>query len=132
MAVFILLKGEAIVTRNDLLKVTINTLTMGALSGEVSFLTKTPRTTNIFAKSNTRVLKLDQKLFDKLKDKFIEVLVNRMSEMNTALVRLKVEMEAISQMSLDYQAEFDKILKSGKTMKEVFGGIDETISGLIR
>ena len=55
-----------------------------------------------------------------------------MNEMNTALVRLKVEMEAISQMSLDYQAEFDKILKSGKTMKEVFGGIHETISGLIR
>ena len=63
MAVFILLKGEAIVTRNDLPKVTINTLTMGALFGEVSFLTQTPRTTNIFAKSNAKVLKLDQKLF---------------------------------------------------------------------
>ena len=76
--------------------------------------------------------KLKPETRDKLKDKFIEVLVNRMSEMNTVLVRLKVEMEAISQVSLDYQAEFDKILKSGKTMKEVFGGIHETISGLIR
>ena len=140
MAVFILLKGEAIVTRNDLPKVTINTLTMGALFGEVSFLTKTPRTTNIFAKSNTRVLKLDQQLFDKLKpatrdklkDKFIAVLVNRISEMNTSLVRLKVELEAISHAAMDYQDEFDKILKSGKTMKEVFGGIHETISELIR
>ena len=132
MAVFILLKGEAIVTRNDLPKVTINTLTMGALFGEVSFLTKTPRTTNIFAKSNTRVLKLDQKLFDKLKDKFIAVLVNRISEMNTSLVRLKVELDAISHAAMDYQDEFDKILKSGKTMKEVFGGIHETISELIR
>ena len=140
MAVFILLKGEAIVTRNDLPKVTINTLTVGALFGEVSFLTKTPRATNIFAKSNTRVLKLDQKLFDKLKpetrdklkDKFIAVLVNRISEMNTSLVRLKVELEAISHAAMDYQDEFDKILKSGKTMKEVFGGIHETISELIR
>ena len=132
MAVFILLKGEAIVTRNDLPKVTINTLTMGALFGEVSFLTKTPRTTNIFAKSNTRVLKLDQKLFDKLKDKFIAVLVNRISEMNTSLVRLKVELEAISHAAMDYQDEFDKILKSDKSMKEVFGGIHETISELIR
>jgi len=105
---------------------------MGALFGEVSFLTKTPRTTNIFAKSNTRVLKLDQKLFDKLKDKFIAVLVNRISEMNTSLVRLKVELEAISHAAMDYQDEFDKILKSGKTMKEVFGGIHETISELIR
>ena len=98
----------------------------------MSFLTKTPRTTNIFAKSNTRVLKLDQKLFDKLKDKFIAVLVNRISEMNTSLVRLKVELEAISHAAMDYQDEFDKILKSGKTMKEVFGGIHETISELIR
>ena len=140
MAVFILLKGEAIVTRNDLPKVTINTLTIGALFGEVSFLTQTPRTTNIFAKSRAKVLKLDHKMFEKLKpetreklkDNFITVLVNRMSDMNTALVRLKVEMEAISQAAVDYQEEFDRILKSGKTMKEVFSGIHITINGLIR
>ena len=122
IAVFLLLKGEAVVTRNDLPKVTINTLTI------------------FWSKSKAKVLKLDQKMFDKLKpetreklkDKFIEVLVNRMSEMNTALVRLKVEMEAISQVAMDYEGEFDRILKSGKTMKEVFGGIHETISGLIR
>jgi CRP/FNR family transcriptional regulator, cyclic AMP receptor protein len=140
MAVFILLKGEAIVTRNDLPKVTINTITMGALFGEVSFLTQTPRSTNIFAKSKAKVLKLDPEMFkklkpetrDKLKDEFINVLVKRMSEMNTALVRLKVEMEAISQAAVDYQGEFDRILKSGKTMKEVFGGIHSTIDGLIR
>ncbi len=71
-------------------------------------------------------------MFDKLKDKFIAVLVNRISEMNTSLVRLKVELEAISHAAMDYQDEFDKILKSGKTMKEVFGGIHETISELIR
>jgi len=52
--------------------------------------------------------------------------------MNTALVRLKVEMEAISQAAVDYQGEFDRILKSGKTMKEVFGSIHSTIDGLIR
>jgi len=138
--VFILLKGEAIVTRNDLPKVTINTLTLGALFGEVSFLTQTPRTTNIYAKARAKVLKLDQKMFEKLKpetreklkDNFITVLVNRMCDMNTALVRLKVEMEAISQAAVDYQGEFDRILKSGKTMKEVFGSIHSTIDGLIR
>ncbi|MBT5868132.1 MAG: cyclic nucleotide-binding domain-containing protein, partial [Nitrospinaceae bacterium] len=83
MAVFILLKGEAIVTRNDLPKVTINTLLLGSLFGEVSFLTQTPRTTNIFAKSQAKVFKMDPKMFDKLKpetreklkDKFITVLV---------------------------------------------------------
>ena len=140
MAVFIVLKGEAIVTRNDLPKVIINTLTAGALFGEVSFLTQTPRTTNILTKSSAKVLKLDSKMFEKLKpetreklkDKFITVLVNRISEMNTALVRLKVEMEAISHAASDYQAEFDKILKSGKTMKDVFSGINETIDELIR
>ena len=38
-----------------------------------------------------------------LKDIFIKSLVDRISEMNTALVRLKVEMEAISHAELDYQ-----------------------------
>ncbi len=140
MAVFILLKGEATVTRNDLPKVNINTLSIGSLFGEVSFLTQTPRTTNIYAKANAKVFKMDPKMFEKLKpetreklkDKFISVLVDRVSEMNTALVRLKVEMEAISHAASDYQNEFDKILKSGKTMKDVFGGINETIEGLIR
>ena len=139
MAVFVVLKGEAIVTRNDLPKVTINTLTPGALFGEVSFLMKTPRTTNISTKTAVKVLKLDPNMFkklkpetrEKIKDKFIDVLVNRINEMNTALVRLKVEMEAISQAAADYQAEFDKILKSGKTMKDVFAGINDTIDGLI-
>ena len=140
IAVFVLLKGEAIVTRNDLPKVVINTLSMGALFGEVSFLTKTPRTTNIIAKTEAKVLRLDAEMFsklesetrDKLKDKFIEVLVSRISEMNSALVKLKVELEAISHAAADYQQEFDRILKSGKTMKEVFGGINTTITGLIR
>ena len=72
------------------------------------------------------------RVLDECDYNFSEVLVNRMSEMNTALVRLKVEMEAISQVAMDYEGEFDRILKSGKTMKEVFGGIHETISELIR
>ena len=140
VAVFVLLKGEAIVIRNDLPRVIINTLTMGALFGEVSFLTKTPRTTNIIAKSEAKVLRLDGDMFkklksdtrDRLKDKFIDVLVSRMNEMNSALMKLKVELEAISQAATDYQKEFDRILKSGKTMKEVMGGINSTITSLIR
>ena len=140
VAVFVLLKGEAIVTRNDLPRVIINTLTMGALFGEVSFLTKTSMTTNIIAKSEAKVLRLDGDMFkklksdtrDRLKDKFIDVLVSRMNEMNSALMKLKVELEAISQAATDYQQEFDRILKSGKTMKEVMGGINSTITSLIR
>lgn len=139
MAVYIVLKGEAIVTRNDLPKVTINNLAPGALFGEVSFLTRTPRTTNILSRSSVKVLKLDPQMLsklkpetrEKLKDKFINVLVSRINEMNTALVRLKVEMAAISHAAMDYQTEFDKILKSGKTMKDVFSGINDTIDGLI-
>jgi hypothetical protein len=52
--------------------------------------------------------------------------------MNTALVRLKVEMEAISHVELDYQTEFDKIHKSCKTMKGVFVFINETFERLVR
>ncbi|MDA8560574.1 hypothetical protein N9L33_02115 [Nitrospinae bacterium] len=49
--------------------------------------------------------------------------------MNTALVCLKVEMEAIIHAELDYQTEFDKILKSCKTMKGIFVFINETFKG---
>ena len=52
--------------------------------------------------------------------------------MNSALVRLKVEMEAISHAELDYQTEFDKVLKSCKTMKGVFVCINETFERLVR
>ena len=49
--------------------------------------------------------------------------------MNTALVRLKVEIEAIIHAELDYQTEFDKILKSCKTMKGVCVSITKLLKG---
>ena len=52
--------------------------------------------------------------------------------MNTALVRLKVEMKAISQAELDYQTEFDKILKSCNAMKGIFVCINESFERLVR
>ena len=50
-ALFIVLKCEAIVTRNDFPKVIINTLVEGALFCELSFLTQTLRATNILTKT---------------------------------------------------------------------------------
>jgi hypothetical protein len=86
------------------------------------------------------VLKLDSEMLkkhrpatrDKLKDEFISVLINRVSQMNTALVRLKAGMEVINHVAMDYQDELDRFLKPGKTMKEIFGGIQSTINTLIR
>ena len=52
--------------------------------------------------------------------------------MNTALVRLKVEMEAISHAASAYQIDFDKTLKFGKTRKDFFSGFNETVDKLIR
>jgi hypothetical protein len=58
--------------------------------------------------------------------------VNRIGEMNTALVRLKVEMETIIHAASAYQTEFDTTLKFGKIRKDVFLGINETVDELIR
>jgi hypothetical protein len=58
---------------------------------------------------------------------FIKFLVNRISEMNTALVHLKVEMAVISHGASAYQTEFDKILKAAKTLKDVFSGINKLL-----
>ena len=52
--------------------------------------------------------------------------------MNTEVIRLKVEMEAIGHAASDCQTVFDEILKCGKTMKYSFGDINETNDGLIR
>lgn len=87
-SLFILLKGIASVNRSK--TVTICRLKPGSVFGEMSFLGKRPRSTSIVADDDVIVLKIDQesleelpgKLETKFKDQFIQVLINRLDEMN--------------------------------------------------
>ena len=88
-ALFVMLAGQAKVTLENTEK-SIATLEAGDIFGEMSFLTESPRTTNIIALDNVIALKIDNKVMKKLniavreriKDKVIERLIERIVQMN--------------------------------------------------
>ena len=91
---FILLHGKIGIMKGvDEIPVNIKA---GDFFGEISFLTGAPRTTNIVARTKTFVIRINRKIMaeldagirDKIKDKFIHILVDRLDAMNEELVRL--------------------------------------------
>jgi hypothetical protein len=54
------------------------------------------------------------------------------SQMSTALVHPKIEMEAISHFKSAYQTEFDKTFKFGNTRKDFLSRINQTVEELTR
>ncbi|MBF0283377.1 MAG: cyclic nucleotide-binding domain-containing protein [Magnetococcales bacterium] len=95
-ALFILIKGAAVVTKENKPEMLIASLKPGTTFGEISFLTHQARTTNVIASEECTVFRLDGKMLakmdlsiqNKIKDQLITVLVKRLDEMNMTLVRL--------------------------------------------
>ncbi|MGN7613221.1 cyclic nucleotide-binding domain-containing protein [Magnetococcales bacterium HHB-1] len=96
-ALYILIRGSVNVTKNQLPEVVIATLKPGAVFGEISFLTKQPRTTNVIANEDITVFTisghkemrtLDLSLQNKIKDQLINILVKRLDAMNSTLIKL--------------------------------------------
>lgn len=93
-AVYILLKGKANITKKEKAGVVINALKAGAVFGEIAFFCKKSRTTNVVANGEAMVLKMDWVLFEqlreetknKIKDKLIETLIQRLEDMNKVLI----------------------------------------------
>ena len=93
---FILLRGLVNIVKNTS-EVTIAKLKGGAIFGEISYISKRSRTTSAIAVVDVIALKIDSKKIDeldpavstKLKNKFIEVLVDRLEAMNK-LVNLNI------------------------------------------
>lgn len=93
-AVYILLKGKANITKKEKAAVVINTLKAGSVFGEVAFLCHKNRSTNVVANGDAMVLKMDWVLFEqlpeetknKIKDKLIDVLIQRLEDMNKVLL----------------------------------------------
>ncbi|MBF0262906.1 MAG: cyclic nucleotide-binding domain-containing protein [Magnetococcales bacterium] len=98
-SLFVILKGEAKVVRRDYPDRILATLEAGAVVGEVSFLTRRKRTTNVIAFGETTVFRidsysmtrehLDQALQTKIKNQLIEILVRRLDDANKALAAQK-------------------------------------------
>ncbi|MBF0164993.1 MAG: cyclic nucleotide-binding domain-containing protein [Magnetococcales bacterium] len=95
-SLFIILKGTAIVTKKSHPDRVITYLEPGTVFGEISFLTQRPRTTNVIANekmicftiTSETMHDLDSQMQHKIKDQLIEILVQRLDQMNQTLLNL--------------------------------------------
>ncbi|MBF0620353.1 MAG: cyclic nucleotide-binding domain-containing protein [Magnetococcales bacterium] len=93
----ILVSGEVNVTTNAFPDKILTTLETGAIIGELSFLTKRPRTANIIAKGDVTSFQIDGKssetlpaeLQKKVQVQLIEILVKRLEKASQDLARQK-------------------------------------------
>jgi CRP/FNR family cyclic AMP-dependent transcriptional regulator len=94
-SLYLLIEGTILITKTGY-QTPISRLTPGAVFGEMSFLTKKPRYSNVIANERVRVMKMDDDFFkvvsveikDKIKDYLIELLINRLDTMNESLSKI--------------------------------------------
>lgn len=124
---FILLEGQAHITKREVPKSILNTLRHGELFGEVPVITGAPRLTNVIAKGDVSVLKIDHFLMDKLPPEvtikflsgIIRILVRRLDEMNSAMAGLKSEFENFSTAYDHVRRGIDQIIQTSNDLKIV-------------
>lgn len=89
-ALFILIRGRVAVTRNSAPNKAIALLESGSVFGEISFLTRRLRTSNVLAYEPVTVFRMDGTLFDqlpaplrvKIQERLILLLVERLEQMS--------------------------------------------------
>lgn len=94
-SLYVLIKGSILITKTGY-NTPISKLSPGAVFGEMSFLTKKPRYSNVIADEEVMVMKMDDEFFrkvkpeikDKIKDYLIEILINRLDTMNESLSKI--------------------------------------------
>ena len=94
-SLYLLIKGTILITKTGY-QTPISRLTPGAVFGEMSFLTKKPRFSNVIANEPVQVMKMDDDFFnvvsievkDKIKDYLIELLINRLDTMNESISKI--------------------------------------------
>lgn len=94
-SLYLLIKGTILITKTGE-NTPLSKLTAGAVFGEMSFLTKKPRFTNVVANEKVLVMKMDDDFFrkvrpeikDRIKDYLIELLINRLDAMNESLSKI--------------------------------------------
>jgi CRP-like cAMP-binding protein len=95
-SLYVLLKGIVYITKNGNPYVKISKLKPGAIFGEISFLSNTPRTTNVVAEDNvvalemnpSNIMGLGKDLEVKVQKQLIKVLIKRLDRLNDALIKI--------------------------------------------
>jgi len=93
-AIYILLSGSVLIVTDYQI---ITTMKEGMFFGEISFLTKEPRTASALANDKCIVMKIDENIMEnmhisireKIKDKIITKLISNLKEMNKKLDAVK-------------------------------------------
>lgn len=103
-SLFILLDGEVRVTKNEFPEEELTVLTPGTVFGSIPSLLSKPRATNMIAKTPVIALRfaelefseMDSKIMSKFKDRFIDVLFQRIEKLNTINAKLQEKLNQAS------------------------------------
>ncbi len=102
-SVFVLLKGKAAVTKDSAPDIELNELGEGDMFGAFALVTNAPRTTNVIAKEDVTVFRiegleldnLDPATLNKFKNQLIRALISKIDEMNQAALEIKTEFDQV-------------------------------------
>jgi len=96
-SLYLLVKGTSLITKADgQATIRLSKLKSGEIFGEMSCFSERPRQSNVMANDHVLVLKMDDDFFkkvnyvirDKIKDYLIELLVDRLDNMNSAIMKI--------------------------------------------
>jgi CRP-like cAMP-binding protein len=102
-SLFLLIEGNCLITKmSDNAKIQLSKLSPGEIFGEMSFFSDKPRQSSVTAREDVKVLKMDDDFFAKagsniresIKEYIIILLINRLDNMNAAIMRISKLMRA--------------------------------------
>ncbi|HIB94294.1 MAG TPA: cyclic nucleotide-binding domain-containing protein [Candidatus Lambdaproteobacteria bacterium] len=92
---FILIKGQVKIFKNERPNIILAHLKPGNVFGEISYLKKTPRTANAVSTKDSIFLKISGKTFDKMsaeiqnkfQQRFLDIFIERLDDLNKRYIR---------------------------------------------
>ena len=96
-SLYLLIQGTCLITKTeDDAKIRLSKLSPGEVFGEMSFFSDKPRQSSVSATEDVLVMKMNDDFFktvspdirDKIKDYLIGLLINRLDNMNTAIMKI--------------------------------------------
>ncbi len=139
-AIFILISGEAQVTKNEAPDTIIASLKPGDVFGEISFITRKPRATNVTTRTKAIILKLTPEswrvlgsdITRKFYSQLLRILIERISGLNDTIIKLKKEVEGCVSPDQPFIEEFSTALEIEATLREKLESIRNNMGVVIR